>query len=165
MSIITQRIAIPVSVRALYRQWTRFEEYPRFISGVKAVRRLEGGRLNWVSEVDGLLTSWDAETTERIPDARLAWRAMDEHGLSGQVDFRPIARDRTLLAVRLDTAPMNLTAKALGARTPRRHRFLVDDRRLLHLVERRTRGRDVRGHELGDGHVDPRSGEVTRLAS
>ena len=41
MSTIEQSIDVNVPVRTAYNQWTQFEEFPRFMEGVEAVRQLD----------------------------------------------------------------------------------------------------------------------------
>jgi uncharacterized membrane protein len=40
MSIIENSIEVNVPVRTAYNQWTQFEEFPKFMEGVKEVRQL-----------------------------------------------------------------------------------------------------------------------------
>ena len=74
MSTIEQSIDVNVPVRTAYDQWTQFEEFPRFMEGVREVRQLDDKRLAWCAEVGGKEKRWEAEITEQIPDARIAWR-------------------------------------------------------------------------------------------
>jgi uncharacterized membrane protein len=46
MSTIEQSIDVNVPVRTAYNQWTQFEEFPRFMEGVEAVRQLDQQRLH-----------------------------------------------------------------------------------------------------------------------
>jgi uncharacterized membrane protein len=41
-------VAVPVAVA--YNQWTQFEEFPKFMEGVKEVRQLDDQRLHWRAE-------------------------------------------------------------------------------------------------------------------
>ena len=72
MSSIEQSIDVTVPVRVAYNQWTQFEEFPRFMDGVREVRQLDDRRLAWRADVGGKEKSWEAEITEQIPDARIA---------------------------------------------------------------------------------------------
>ena len=53
MSNIEKSIDVDVPVRTAYNQWTQFEEFPRFMEGVKEVRQLDDRRLDWRAEVGG----------------------------------------------------------------------------------------------------------------
>jgi uncharacterized membrane protein len=50
-----------VRVRTAYNQWTQFEEFPRFMEGVKEVTQLDDTRLHWKAEIAGKEKEWDAE--------------------------------------------------------------------------------------------------------
>ena len=47
MSTIEKSIEVNVPVRTAYNQWTQFEEFPRFMEGVKEVTQLDDTRLHW----------------------------------------------------------------------------------------------------------------------
>ena len=41
MSTVTESVDVDVPVRTAYNQWTQFEEFPRFMSGVTEIRQLD----------------------------------------------------------------------------------------------------------------------------
>ena len=45
MEKIQKSIEVDRPIRSVYNQWTHFEEFPRFIEGVKQVKQLD--RLSW----------------------------------------------------------------------------------------------------------------------
>lgn len=45
MAKIEQSCEVNAPLRAVYNQWTQFEEFPRFMEGVKEVRQLDDKRL------------------------------------------------------------------------------------------------------------------------
>jgi len=47
MASIEKSIDVDVPVRTAYNQWTQFEEFPRFMEGVKEVRQLDDKNLHW----------------------------------------------------------------------------------------------------------------------
>ena len=53
MTVIHKSIDIDVPVRTAYDQWTQFEDFPRFLDGVKEVRQLDDKRLFWRAEILG----------------------------------------------------------------------------------------------------------------
>src|SRR5690349_8327103 len=76
-SRIEHSIDVNVPVRVAYNQWTQFQEFPRFMEGVREVRQLTDRRLRWRADIGGTEKTWEAEITEQIPDARIAWRSRD----------------------------------------------------------------------------------------
>ena len=73
MSTIEKSIEVNVPVRTAYNQWTQFEEFPRFMEGVKEVTQLDDTHLHWKAAIAGQDKEWDAEITEQTPDQRIAW--------------------------------------------------------------------------------------------
>src|SRR2546427_12192803 len=53
MATIEKSTDVEVPVRAAYNQWTQFEDFPRFMEGVLAVRQLDAKRLHWRGGVGG----------------------------------------------------------------------------------------------------------------
>ena len=53
MSTIEESIDVEVPLRTAYDQWTQFEEFPRFMEGVKLVKQLDATHLHWLVEIAG----------------------------------------------------------------------------------------------------------------
>ena len=63
----------------MYEFWTDYENFPLFMSNVREVRDLGGGRSHWVVRgPGGLPIEWDAVLTEQVPGEILAWRSSEE---------------------------------------------------------------------------------------
>jgi uncharacterized membrane protein len=110
-------IEIGVPVHAAYNQWTQFEDFPRFMDGVKEVRQLDDTHLHWRASVGGKDKEWDAEITEQVPDQVIAWRSTSGAPNGGEVRFEPIGGDRTRLRLALEYEPQTVVEKvgdALG---------------------------------------------------
>jgi len=89
MATIEKSIDVDVPVSVAYDQWTQFEEFPRFMEGVVAVRQLDDSHLRWVAEVGGERREWDAEIVQQEPDRVIAWRSVGGLPNSGRVEFQP----------------------------------------------------------------------------
>src|SRR5262249_32782270 len=105
MSTIEQSIDVNVPVRTAYDQWTQFEEFPRFMEGVREVRQLGDERLAWCAEGGGKEKRWAAEITEQIPDTRIAWRSRTGANNAGVVTFHRLDDQRTRVMLQLDYDP------------------------------------------------------------
>jgi uncharacterized membrane protein len=105
MSTIEQSIDVNVPVRTAYDQWTQFEEFPRFMEGVREVRQVDDKRLAWCAEVGGKEKRWEAEITEQIPDARIAWRSRTGANNAGVVTFHRLDDQKTRVMLQLDYDP------------------------------------------------------------
>src|ERR1700735_3621604 len=77
MSAIEESIQVHAPLRAVYDQWTQFEEVPKFMEGLKGARQSGPARLHWVAAIGGQQHEWDAEITEQRPDERVAWKNTD----------------------------------------------------------------------------------------
>ena len=73
MGGVTESVDVAVPVRAAYDQWTQFEEFPRFMSGVEEVRQVSDTMTHWTVEIAGVKREFDARITEQLPDERVAW--------------------------------------------------------------------------------------------
>jgi uncharacterized membrane protein len=105
MATIEKSIDVHVPVNVAYNQWTQFEEFPRFMEGVKQVRQLDDTRLHWVAEVAGKTEEWDAEITEQTPDQRIAWTNTTGARNAGVVTFHHIDDDTTRVMLQLEYEP------------------------------------------------------------
>jgi uncharacterized membrane protein len=105
MSVIEKSIEINVPVRAVYNQWTQFEEFPRFMDGVKEVRQLDDQRLHWCASIAGVDKEWTAKITEQTPDDRIAWASESGEYTSGMVDFAKLGVDRTRVTLEISYEP------------------------------------------------------------
>jgi len=105
VSTIEQSIDVNVPVRTAYDQWTQFEEFPRFMEGVREVRQLDDKRLAWCAAVGGKEKRWEAEITEQIPDARIAWRSRTGANNAGVVTFHRLDDQKTRVMLQLDYDP------------------------------------------------------------
>ena len=98
-------IEIEAPAAVAYEQWTRIEEFPRFIGAVDSVRRIDEKRSRWRVNFGYRYQEWVAEITEVIPDRRRAWRTLEGSNNAGMVNFHAIARDLTLMTLHLDYEP------------------------------------------------------------
>ena len=53
MERIEKAIEVECPLSTVYNQWTQFEEFPRFMKGVKKVTQLDDQRLHWKAEIGG----------------------------------------------------------------------------------------------------------------
>ena len=105
MANIEKSIDVHVPVHTAYNQWTQFEEFPRFMEGVREVRQLDDTHLHWRAEIGGKETEWDAVITEQIPDERIAWTNTSGAKNAGVVTFHKIDPQTTRLMLQLDYDP------------------------------------------------------------
>jgi uncharacterized membrane protein len=151
---VTETITVDVPVSTAYNQWTQFEEFPRFMEGVEAVKQTDDTHLHWVAEIGGQRREWDAEITEQRPDQVIAWRAVDGHENSGRVSFERIDDSATKVTVEMEhetDGMVETLGSALGADS---RQVKKDLERFKELVE--TRGAETgawRGEVQGSQRV------------
>ena len=112
MSKIVESIDVDVPVRVAYDQWTQFEEFPKFMEGIKRVQQLNDTTLEWTAEINGVERSWRAEITEQEPDTVVAWRSTSGAKNDGRVSFEPLGANRTRVTLELDVEPDDAIEKA-----------------------------------------------------
>jgi uncharacterized membrane protein len=118
MSTIEKSIDVKVPVRTAYNQWTQFEDFPKFMEGVREVRQLDDKHLHWRAQIAGKEVEWDAEITEQIPDQRIAWRSTSGTPNAGVVTFHRLSDNETRITVQMQYEPhgaAETTGDMLGA--------------------------------------------------
>lgn len=137
MSTIEESVEVNVPVRAAYDQWTQFEEFPRFMEGVEAVRQIDDTNLHWVAEIAGQRREWDAQITEQHPDERVAWTSTSGQRNAGAVTFHRLSDDRTKVMLQLDHDPDGLVDTVGDALGFVRRRAKGDLERFRDMIEGR----------------------------
>ena len=73
MSTVIKSIEVDVPASTAFREVTRFEDLPRFMRGVVAVRQIDDRRLSWRAQIFGAERVWELEITEIAHEHELAW--------------------------------------------------------------------------------------------
>jgi uncharacterized membrane protein len=105
----TVEVAAPVE--QVFELWSRYENFPRFMSHVREVRRLADDRSQWVvSGPAGVPVTWETVETTRVPNEVLAWRTEPRGGdavtHAGTVRFGRTPNGGTRLHVRMSYTPI-----------------------------------------------------------
>jgi uncharacterized membrane protein len=141
MATIEKSIEVEVPVRIAYNQWTQFEEFPRFMDGVREVRQLDDRRLRWRAEIGGTQEEWEADITEQVPDQRIAWRARSGKRNAGVVTFHRISDGSTRIMLQLDYEPEGVVENVGDALGVMSRRVQGDLQRFKEFIE--SRGRET----------------------
>lgn len=118
MSSVEKSVDVNVPIRVAYDQWTQFEQFPKFMAGVRQVTQLDERRLHWVVEIAGKTEEYIAEITEQVPDERIAWRSTTGANNVGLVSFHPLGAERTRVMLQMDYEPKGIienVGDAIGA--------------------------------------------------
>lgn len=150
MSQVQQSIDVDVPVRVAYDQWTQFESFPEFMSGVESITQLDDKRTHWVTDIAGIEREFDAEITEQHPDERVAWRSVNgEAKHAGVVTFHRLDDAKTRVMIQIDWEPTGVAEKVGSAVNIDEHQVKKDAEAFKEFIEKR-------GHESGAwrGDVD-----------
>jgi uncharacterized membrane protein len=108
-----ESIVVDVPVRTAYNQWTQFEDFPRFMSGVERVVQVDDTHNHWVTNIGGVRREFDTRITEQLPDERVAWTTEEgEVRQSGVVTFHRLDEGHTKVMVQLDIQSQGAAERA-----------------------------------------------------
>ena len=113
MERVEKTVEVDRPISTVYNQWTQFEDFPYFMSGVKEVRQLDDTHILWRAEVWGKEKEWEAEITEQEPDRRISWKSVSGAPNAGTVRFEPLAADRTVVRLVMAYEPED-TLESVG---------------------------------------------------
>ncbi len=150
MSQIQKSIDVDVPVSTAYNQWTQFESFPEFMSGVESITQIGDTRSHWVTNIAGVEREFDTEVSEQHPDERVAWHSVGgDTKHAGVVTFHRLDEARTRVMVQIDWDASGLVEK-VGSM------INVDDRQVAKDLDRFKDFIEGKGHESGAwrGDVD-----------
>jgi ribosome-associated toxin RatA of RatAB toxin-antitoxin module len=153
MATVQESIDVDVPVSKAYNQWTQFEDFPHFMSGVHAVRQLDDTTVHFETSIAGVKRQYDAQITVQEPDQRVSWESLNEPRNAGTVWFEPLGPEQTKVNVELTWEPESAVEK-IGAAVGLDSRQVASDlKKFKAFVERR-------GTETGAWRESVREGEV-----
>ncbi|MET3810716.1 putative membrane protein [Arthrobacter sp. UYEF3] len=103
-----------VPLSQAYNQWTQFEDFPQFMSGVDAVRHLEDTTVHFQTSIGGVKRDYNARITSQDPGRQVAWEGLDGPRNAGSVRFTELGPAETRVDVELVWEPGSPTEK-IGA--------------------------------------------------
>jgi uncharacterized membrane protein len=101
----------------LYFEWTRFERYPQFMSGVREVRATDATHVHWRAEMWDREREWDAAITSREPGKSLAWKSTSGPPNAGTVRLERLALTRTRSYLAMSFEPQRAAEKDRAVET------------------------------------------------
>jgi uncharacterized membrane protein len=138
MAQVVETVEVDVPVHTAYNQWTQFEEFPEFMSGVESITQVSDTRNHWVTKIAGVQREFDTEITEQLPDERVAWQSVaGEVRHAGVVTFRPIGAGSSEVRIELDWEPSGATEKAGAVVGADDHQVKADAKRFKKFIEHR----------------------------
>jgi uncharacterized membrane protein len=137
MEHVEETVEVAVPVRTAYNQWTQFESFPQFMSGVESITQLTDTTNHWVTKVGGVQREFDTEIVDQEPDDRIAWRSTDGKSHAGIIRFTPLDANHTKVRVHFEWAPETATEKAGAALRIDEMQVKADMRKFKDFVESR----------------------------
>lgn len=153
MTTAQSTIDVNVPLNTAYNQWTQFESFPDFMSGVEAVTQIDDARTHWVTSIGGVEREFDAEVVDQQPDHHIAWRAVGELDQGGRVEFTQLDPETTRIDLTVDWDPQGFVEKAGSA-------LQVDESIVRADLERFREFIEKRGVEEGGWRGEIRGGDV-----
>ncbi|WIM96071.1 SRPBCC family protein [Actinoplanes oblitus] len=102
MSMVQQAIEVSAPLHTVYEQLAAFENYPRFMTGVRQVTTTGADQTHWIMDVDGKRREFDAQIIERSPDERVSWSTMEGPLLAETLTLRPMGETKTQVVAQLE---------------------------------------------------------------
>jgi uncharacterized membrane protein len=122
-------ITVNAPVAAVYQRWLAFEDYPKFVTAIKRVRKLDANHFVASLGFNGKQYETTLEVMLRVAERRLAWRTLanhraPDHLAAGVVSFAALSDRRTCVTLKL-------TSSFGGAISSRIDKYLHNFKRLI----------------------------------
>jgi hypothetical protein len=153
MATVQESIEVDVPVSKAYNQWTQFEDFPRFMSGVDAVRQLDDTTVHFETSIGGVKREYDAQITVQEPDQRVTWESLNEPRNAGTVWFDTLGPEQTKVNVELTWEPDSAMEK-IGAAVG------LDSRQVASDLKKFKEFIESQGSETGAWRESVRDGDV-----
>jgi uncharacterized membrane protein len=134
-------IVVKAPIAKVYKRWLAFEDYPKFITAIKRVRKLDAYHFVASLGFDGKQYDTTLEVMLCVPERRLAWRTLadrhaPDHFAAGVVSFAALSDHNTCVTLKL-------TSSFGGAVSSRVDKYLHNFKRLVESQgDRKTRKSD-----------------------
>lgn len=154
MERVSKSITVQAPLRAVYNQWTQFEEFPQFMEGIRSVQQLDDTTLRWTAEIAGKEVSWTAKVTEQVPDQLIAWQSTSGRTTNGRVHFGSQGASQTQIHVEMEYDPEGMVENIGDALGMVGRRVEGDLERFKDFIEQR-------GQETGGWRGEVHQGQET----
>jgi uncharacterized membrane protein len=102
-------IVVHAPISVVYKRWLAFEDYPKFMTAIKRVRKLDANHFVATLAFNGKRYDAMLEIMLRVPERRLAWRTVANghapaHLATGVVSFESSSDRTTLITLKLSSS-------------------------------------------------------------
>lgn len=156
MATIQQSIDVNMSPHAVYKQLSRFEDYPRFIEDVETVRQIDDTHLYWRIRMANRPVEWEALIIEQEQDHCIAWHAANGPAMLSKVEVQALGPDTSKLVFTVEAQPGQFPGLVAGGDEQEMTQRLIENLvRLKKFIE-------ARGWEIGAGRVESHDAGVVQ---
>jgi uncharacterized membrane protein len=112
-------IVVDAPVADIYQRWLAFEDYPKFITAIKRVRKLDNNHFVASLGFNGKRHDATLEMMLRVPERRLAWRTLADHRApdhlaAGVVSFASLYDRSTCVTLKLTSSFGGAVSRRVG---------------------------------------------------
>jgi uncharacterized membrane protein len=137
MATVQESINVSFPLSQAYNQWTHFEDFPPFMSGVDSVHQLDDTTVHFKTSIAGVKRDCDAQITVQQPDQRVTWESLDEPRNAGTVWFEALNPTETKVSVELAWEPDSAVEKLGSAVGLDSHQVASDLKGFKKFIEER----------------------------
>ncbi|GGV75288.1 hypothetical protein GCM10010294_39810 [Streptomyces griseoloalbus] len=153
-TVIIEHIDIGVPLRTAYDQWTQYQTFSTFAKGVKNADKSDDTTSDWQLKVFWSSRSWKAQTTEQIPDDRIAWSSEGAKGTTkGVVSFHRLADNLTRVLLVIEYYPTGFFEKTGNIWRAQGRRARLDLKNFARFITLKGEAEDSWRGEIRDGEV------------
>lgn len=105
---IEKTLTVTAPVEQVWELWSNFEGFPRFMSHLREVRKIDEGRSHWVAVGPAEVpVAWDAVVTDWVPNQFIGWESVEGSTVetTGRVRFHPTPDGGTQIEIQLSYNP------------------------------------------------------------
>ncbi|WOT33093.1 SRPBCC family protein [Streptomyces coeruleorubidus] len=153
-TVIIEHIDVGVPLRTAYDQWTQYQDFSTFAKGVKAASKADDTTSDWQLKVFWSNRSWKAQTTEQVPDDRIAWTSEGAKGTTkGVVSFHRLTDTLTRVLLVIEYYPSGFFEKTGNIWRAQGRRARLDLKNFVRFITIKGEAEDGWRGEIRDGEV------------
>ncbi|NEB79117.1 SRPBCC family protein [Streptomyces sp. SID14478] len=153
-TVILEYVDVGVPLRQAYDQWTQYQEFSQFATGVKGATVADDTTSDWKLKVFWSNRSWKAHTTEQVPDQRITWTSEGAKGSTkGVVTFHELGENLTRIVLVIEYYPKGLFEKTGNIWRAQGRRTRLDLKHYARHITIKGEAEDGWRGEIRDGEV------------
>ena len=161
-------VAVPID--KAYTEWTKFDQWPKFMHRVLSVEKKGNDKVRFQAKVWFSKRDWEGRITERRKNDRIAWKTTSGMSHKGVVSFHKLDENLTRVMVDMEFEPNGMIEKmASGMRFVKRavQSDLARFKAYVEMkdakgIEYRSAQQEARQDGEGRGIGDPHEGDERR---